>query len=124
MLIIQATTTGGEIIEKAKWVMDGKDGFRIESGHTVSISVDTNDKNLLSYVGKQSKNDCSVDRSEAGRVALMIAFVVKKIGHLIDGNKLESMCIVVPESRLGEQVLLYLMAPEKCDQRFAEAVRG
>lgn len=124
MLIIQAVTTSGEIIEKARWEVESRDGLHVGLGHAVSISVDTSDKNLLGYVRKQSKNDCSVDESDEGRTAIMVAFVVKKIGHLIDGSKWESMCVVIPEGRLGEQALLYLMAPEKCDRRFMEAVRG
>jgi hypothetical protein len=129
-MIIQATTTGGAMIEKARWeIPDG--GYNLHSlqvGHSISVCLATNDKNLLSNIMKQSKVECSVDKAGNGKHSVVLTMVVNQIRHMIDASggkqSFSTMCIAVPVNRYVEQVMLHLLDPGKCDKRFAQSVRG
>lgn len=88
----------------------------------MAICIDTDDKDILSYVKKQAKKECAADQI-GNRNFISITFVVDSIRHMIDGKKFDTMMMVIPEGKYAERVVLYLLDPEKCEKRFVEAVR-
>lgn len=121
MVTIQATTIGGSIIDKARWEVPSINSVQV--GHTLSICLNSDDKNLLTHIRKQEKTECSLDRAEDGKYTIVVTLVVKQVRHMLDASKFDTMCIVVPMSRHVEQVILYLLDPSQCDKRFAGIVR-
>lgn len=123
MASIQATTIGGVIIDRARWEIASIDSVQV--GHTLAVCLASDDKSLLAHVRKQSKTECSLDRSDDGKNSIVMTFLVKQVRHMLELNptKLDTMCIIVPSSRFAELVMLYLFDPTKCDRRFVEAVR-
>lgn len=121
-VIIQATTIGGEIIEKARWELPMLGSIQI--GHTVSICLNSSNRNLLSHVRKQAKTECCVDKREDGSLYIVVEFTVKQIRHMIDEKESETMCVLVPVNRYVEQVVLYVFDVGKCNGRFVAAVRS
>lgn len=124
--IIQATTISGTIVEKARWQVPNLSNVAIN--HSIQWSFPVSDPNLISNIRKQSKPHCVVDKNEAGHYAVL-TFIVKQMRHMIDVTKdgssgFETMCIIVPIDRYVEAVMLYLFAPNQCDKRFMESVRG
>lgn len=119
--IIQATTISGSIIEKARWVVQPSNPVLV--GQTISVYLKTDDKNILSEVAKRGRHDGCCLEEDDGSSHVVITFISKQISHMIDEQKLDTICIVVPSGRHAEQVMLYLLDPEKCDRRFIETVR-
>lgn len=122
MSFVQASTISGAIIEKARWEVQSLSN--VQAGDVMTVCLNSEDKNLLTHIRKQAKTECYLDKSDDGRSSIVATFVVKQIRHMIDGQSFETMCIVTPASRHVEQIVLFLLDPEKCDRRFVEAVHG
>lgn len=122
MSVIQAVTISGEMIEKARWEVASL--AEVHPGDAMAVSVGQPAKELVAHVQKQGKAECSVDALDGGQVCVTVAFSVHQVRHMVDESGMASMCLIVPASRYAEQVLLYAMAPNRCDRRFSEAIRG
>jgi hypothetical protein len=116
---IQAVTVNGAIIDKGCWEILTN---TMQVGHIVDVCLYTRDKNLLSHVKKHAKTGCDVG-TENEKTYVVVTFTVEKIRHMVDESNFESMYMVVPVNRFVEQTILYLLDPEKCEPKFAEAVR-
>lgn len=92
--------------------------------HSIAISLNTSDKELLRYVQNQNKPECSLDDSGSGQTSVVVTYSVVQIRHMVDGPNFESMCIVRPSSRFAEQVTTYLLDPGNCSAKFLAAVRS
>lgn len=124
MLIIQAVTINGEILEKGKWNIETLNNVPINTGHSVCISLYTSDKDLLNYIQRQNKSECCLDKSKNGEISIIATFIVKEIRHMIDRYTFQSLCTIEPINRFVEQAVLFLLNPGKCDKRFVETVHG
>ena len=111
----------GAFIEKARWMVNATN---IDVGHSISFSMNTEDKNLLTYIQNQAKRECSIDKADDGHVSVVVNFTVQQVSHMVDENNFETMYTVAPASRFVEDVVLYMLAPEQCNPKFAGAIRG
>jgi len=122
MLVIQAMTTSGKMVEGARWSVDVP---WLQEGHSVSLNVPVKDPALIGYVGKAGSVECVVDKDE-GKYSVSLACKVVRLRHMVNvgAGTSESLAIVTPVNRLVEHVLMYIMQPAKCDPRFVALVRG
>ena len=122
--VVQLTSFSGKMIEGGKWEVDIQAGLQLEQ--TISLNLPIKDPALIKYLGKQQSSGCVVDKEEDNTYTVAVACKVMRIRHMIHTltNKAESMAVIMPEDRTCEHVLMYLLAPNKCDQRFIALVRG
>lgn len=123
MLVIQATTIGGVMVEGARWEVENITNMR--EGHVVQVSLRCSDKELLSYLSKQTGDSCVVDKDN-NSFHVILRHLVKEIRHMVAGTSkaMDTMVIVIPVNRMVESALLYCLHPERCDKRFIQAVRA
>jgi len=122
-LVIQATTTSGQIIEGARWEIDHPCSF--QKGQKVSVEFPVKDPNLVGYISKTGTNECMID-GERENFSIIMLCVVNEVRHMVKiADKLvDTMVIVMASNRTVESVLQYILTPSRCDPRFAKAVRG
>ena len=121
--IIQVTSLSGQIISAAKWEVQNI--INLREGHNFQISILSKDAGLLGYISKQTGGDITVDHHK-DVYSVILNCIVKQIRHLLEANtkQLESMAVVMPANRIVENVLIYLMARDKCDPRFIKLVQN
>jgi hypothetical protein len=122
-LIIQAVNLQSKTIEGARWEINSPPG--LQTGQSFALSLNTDDKELVSYLSKAKNSECYIDR-EKGETSIILGFDVKRIRHMFTPkNKyMETLCLIVPTNRVVEQVLTYLITPSKVDSRFIQSMRG
>ena len=126
-ILIQVCTISGIIIENGKWLVDFQ--IPIQQDQTISFNILVKDASLIGYLGKIKSKNCVIDK-EGEDYAVSIACKISRIRHMVyhttqEGLSLsESMAFAVPEDRLAEYTMLYLLMPSACDQKFIAAVRG
>lgn len=118
MITVQVLSLRGTIIEDARWHIQ-ENSVSIAVGHPMSICIYTKDKNLLAYIGKNGGDECSIGE-EKGKSFILVKFIVKNLGHMLDESKLETLCTVSPASKMAEQVMLWVLCPTACDHRYAD----
>lgn len=130
MPIIQVTTIGGKIIEKAKWEVETLANMR--EGHQLLISMDVSERNLVQFLGKHGGMDCVLEKKDKTILNgddegyyVVVTLQVMKFKHMFDHEKLtlSSMAFAVPINRTVENVVTYLMDQSKCDPRFTQAIQ-
>jgi hypothetical protein len=122
-ILIQLCMFSGSIIEDAKWSVDFP--AMLQESQTVSFSLPIKDAALIGYLGKTQSRNCIVDK-EGNDYMVAVACKIIRIRHMVNtlATTAESMAYAVPEDRVCEHVLMYLLSPSKCDPRFIRAVRG
>ena len=122
-LLVQAVTIAGKMIEAGKWEVEFPAG--LQQDQTISLNLPIKDPALIGYLGKQQSINCVVDKEGDGYV-VSVACVIFRIRHMINTatRAVESMALATPADRLCEHVLMYLLAPGKCDPRFIRFVGG
>src|SRR5512135_1268617 len=122
-VLIQICSLSGAIIDGAKWMVDFP--AALQQDQTVSFSLPIKDAALIGYLGKTQSRSCIVDK-EGNDYVVAVACKVLRIRHMVNtmSHTAESMAYAVPEDRVSEHVLMYLLMPTKCDPRFVRAVRG
>lgn len=124
MPVIQiATLREGSIIDGARWEVERLENAR--EGQTLSVSLQTDDPQIMGYVAKQSKAECALDKSPGGS-SVVIRCTIREIRHLIDAasGHAETMIVAVPANMYVEGVLTYMLHPSKCDPRWVQVIRG
>lgn len=113
-------TLSGLPIEKARWDVNSSSNSNISVGHPLSICIRSQDKKLLAYLERYGKNECSVGSDNVGTY-ILAQFSVKSVSHMIDELGWTTLITASPVSKMPEQTVLYIMAPERCDARYLEA---
>jgi hypothetical protein len=123
-LLIQAVTFAGKMIENGKWEVEFPAG--LQQDQTISLNLPIKDPALIRYLGKTQSMNCVIDKEDDDRYMVAVACKILRIRHMINTTTktTESMAMATPEDRTCESVLLYLLAPSKCDPRFIAIVRG
>jgi hypothetical protein len=121
--IIQTTTIGGTIIDKARWEI--KDQSLIREGHGVYLEFPISDEKLISYISNLKSTDCNIDKEEK-IYTVVLNCLVKNIKHMLNtqNGNMETMIITIPSNRVVESVLLYILDPKKCDPKFIKLITG
>lgn len=121
--IIQTTTIGGTIIDKARWEI--KDQSLIREGHSICLEFPISDKKLISYISNLKSTDCNIDRDEEKNYFVVLNCLIKNIRHMINtqNSEMETMIITIPSNRMVENILLYILDPKKCEPKFVKIVR-
>lgn len=125
MPIIQANTISGKFVDEARWEVETFENLR--EGQTIQVVLPAKDSNLVEYLAKVGKMECSLERvgkTKRHTVTVMLRIVGFK--HMLEPDKgqMESMAFVVPENRIVENVLLHVLRSEHVDQRFEAAIRA
>jgi hypothetical protein len=126
-IIVQASTLAGKMIEGARWEVEFPSG--VQEGHLVALNLPFKDSALNGYLARSPSSDCMVDKNSSG-YSVALSLKVTQVRHMVEVVKgeeildVESMAIIIPVNRLVEHVLMYLIAPSKCDQKFVLGVRG
>jgi hypothetical protein len=120
--IIQTTTIGGTIIEKARWEIE--DQSLIREGHGVYLEFPSTDEKLVFFISNLKSMDCNID-IEDKKYTIVLNCLVKNIKHMLNtqNGKMETMIITIPANRIVENVLLYVLDIKKCDPKFIKLVR-
>lgn len=121
-IVIQATTISGKVVDNARWEVDGRASFN--EGQTMSVSVPTKDGPLLGFLSRGQSAGCMLD-GQKGSFSVILTCVIKQVRHMVEtaSRSVDTLVVVVPVNRTAEQVLLYMMSPQKCDPRFVRAIR-
>jgi hypothetical protein len=79
--------------------------------------------NLLAYVTKQAKNECSIEKSD-DKYSIMVKCLVKEVQHMFDPatNEFDSLATLIPINRYAECTIVYILDPKKCDPRFVQLI--
>lgn len=125
MPIIQATTIGGKLIERGRWEVSTLENTREGHALQLSVNVESKEKNLLKFLGKQESADCVLER-EGKSYYVVLTFQIMRYKHLLDHEKmsLQSMAFVVPINRTVEQVLTYMLDRDQCNPKFVELLKN
>ena len=123
-LLVQAVTFAGKMIENGKWEVDFPAG--LQQDQTISLNLPIKDPALIRYLGKQQTINCVIDKDDDDTYMVAVACKILRFRHMLNTatKTVESMALATPEDRTCESVLLYLLAPSKCDPRFIALVRG
>ncbi len=123
MLIIQATTISGKIINGARWEVTSLSTF--QKGQKISVELITEDLKLVSYLNKSSNMDCMVDEEKHAK-SVVVSCIISDVRHMVHvlNKTLDTMVIIVPVNRLVEHVLQYVFDVNECDKRFVGLLKG
>lgn len=123
MLIVQATSLGGIMVEGARWELDAITNVR--ETQIMQLSVPCKDRDLIAYVAKQGRETCVVDKEKTS-YSIIMRCIIREIRHLISSETktMDTMVTVVPSDRTVESVLQYLFNPQKADKRFVQLIRS
>jgi hypothetical protein len=123
-LMIQAVNFAGKFIENGRWQVDFPAGLQQEQ--TISLNLPIKDPALIRYLGKQQTMNCVIDKENDNTYVVSVACKILRIRHMVNtqNSTMESMALATPEDRTCEHVLMYLLSPKNCDQRFIALVRG
>lgn len=124
-VLLQASTLSGKVIEEGRWEVDFEAGIQESHSVAVSLPIPDADAKLVTYLSSASSTDVMLDKTPEG-YSVSVACRITRIRHMIDtqAGVAESMAVIVPVNRLAEHVMVYLLAPNKCDPRFVQAIRG
>lgn len=123
--VVQAVTLSGRIIEQGRWEIGD---HSISEGHTFQINIPTDDPDLLKFLVKQGKPECSVERDGKDKKSfhgsVTLSFSVKQVRHLLETTTrvTDTLVIVTPANRVVEQVSLYILDRGQCDDRWAKSI--
>ncbi len=122
-LILQVQTISGSLIENGRWEVECPAG--LQEGHHFSLNIPVPDPALIRYLSKVQSLDCVLDK-DGNKYSVSLSCPVRRVRHMVntETSGIDSMGILVPINRTIEGVLLYLLAPNKCDPRFVRLVRG
>ena len=122
-LLVQVCTLSGSLIENGKWMVDFP--AAIQQDQTVSFSMPIKDAALIGYLGKVQQRSCIVDKEDDDYM-LSVSCKIMRVRHMVNtmSHTAESMAYAVPEDRLAEHVMLYMLMPKACDPKFVRLVRG
>lgn len=122
-LILQAQTISGNLIEGGRWEVEFPAG--LQEGQHFSLNLPVTDPHLIRYLSKVSSIDCVLDK-DGNKFSVSLSCPIRRVRHMVSTTtgEVESMGILVPINRTIESVLLFVIAPNKCDPRFIRLVRG
>lgn len=122
-MITQVQLTTGEQVEGARWDIPVPPG--LQEGQNFAILLPFEDKELATYMGKVKNSECYVD-IEDKKTSAVLSFRVSKIRHMltINDSKVETLCYLTPTNRAVEQIMIYILTPNKADLRLKRAIKG
>lgn len=124
MPIIQAYTSNGQIIEKARWEIDSL--FGIYPNDTIQISMISKDADLYRWANLKKDKTIWVEKTKGKEFTITVAMTVHKFVHLLEDKRttVDSMAILYPTNKIIEQILVLVMDPNNVDLRFKKLMQG
>lgn len=124
-ILLQAATLAGKVIDEGRWHVEFEAGLQESHSIAISIPIPQEDIKLVTYLNKTPSTDVMVDKTNGG-YTVSISCRVTRIRHMVDVQTglAESMALIVPVNMLAEHVMMYLLAPGRCNSRFVQAIRS